>query len=370
MGKTTRVLALAAVAAAAGGVAWALRDVPAQLGAVPAGARAERMRRSPQFGEGRFRNTVPADVLPPNAMRGAFRELFLGKQRRKPLGEIPVTRPELGGKLPADGLHVTWLGHSTALVEIEGVRVLFDPVWSDRCSPTWFLGPKRMHPVPVALEELPRLDAVVISHDHYDHLDLPSIRALLRSQQAPFLVPLGVGAHLERWGVPSDRLVELDWEEQATVRGITLTATAARHFSGRKFTRDGTLWASWVVKGARRSLFYTGDSGYFDGYKAIGAQHGPFDASLIQVGAYNDAWPDIHMKPEDGASAHLDVQAGVLIPLHWCTFNLALHAWSEPVERLLEEAGARDIALVVPRPGDRVDIDVLPAVEPWWRDVA
>jgi L-ascorbate metabolism protein UlaG (beta-lactamase superfamily) len=364
MGKTTRVLAWAAVAAAAGGVAWALRDLPAQLGAVPAGARAERMRRSRQYGDGKFVNTVPADILPPHAMRDALVELLTGKQRRRPLGTIPVSRPDLGGRLDPDGLHVTWLGHSTALVEIEGVRVLFDPVWSERCSPTSFLGPKRLHPVPLPL------DAVVISHDHYDHLDLDSIRQLQRTQQAPFLVPLGVGAHLERWGVPSDRLIELDWDEETQIRGVTLTATAARHFSGRRFTRDGTLWASWAVKGARRSLFYTGDSGYFDGYKEIGERLGPFDASLIQVGAYNDAWPDIHMKPEDGASAHLDVQARVLIPLHWCTFNLALHAWSEPVERLAEEARARDIELVVPRPGDRVNIDALPALEPWWRSVA
>ncbi|GGM11598.1 MBL fold metallo-hydrolase [Dactylosporangium sucinum] len=370
MGKTTRVLALAAVAAAAGGVAWALRDLPAQLGAAPSGARAERMRRSPQYGEGKFRNSVPADVVPSNAMRKAFVELLTGNQPRRPAGTIPVVRPELGGRLPDDGLHVTWLGHSTALVEIEGVRVLFDPVWSDRCSPTSFFGPKRMHPVPLKIDELPRIDAIVISHDHYDHLDLASIRALLRSQQAPFLVPLGVGAHLERWGVPAERLVELDWDEDVTIKGVRLTATAARHFSGRKFTRDGTLWASWVVKGARRSVFYTGDSGYFAGYKEIGEQHGPFDLSLIQVGAYNEAWPDIHMKPEDGASAHLDVQARVLIPLHWCTFSLAMHAWSEPVERLLDEARARDITLVVPRPGDRVDIDALPAVEHWWRAIA
>ncbi|WP_432982000.1 MBL fold metallo-hydrolase [Dactylosporangium sp. CA-233914] len=370
MGKTTRVLAWAAVAAAAGGVAWALRDLPAQLGGVPSGRRADRMRRSPQYDEERFVNSVPADILPPHAMRDTFVELLMGKQRRRPLGEIPVSRPELGGWLEPDGLHVTWLGHSTALAEIEGVRVLFDPVWSERCSPTSFAGPKRLHPMPLPLEELPRIDAVVISHDHYDHLDLASIRALLRTQQAPFLVPLGVGAHLERWGVPEDRIIELDWDERAEIRGITLTATAARHFSGRRFTRDGTLWASWAVKGARRSLFYTGDSGYFEEFKRIGEQHGPFDVSLIQVGAYNYAWPDIHMKPEDGASAHLDVRARVLIPLHWCTFSLALHAWSEPVERLLEEARARDIELVVPRPGDRVNIDALPALEPWWRSIA
>jgi L-ascorbate metabolism protein UlaG (beta-lactamase superfamily) len=369
MGKTTRVLTLAAIAAAAGGVAWALRDLPAQLGAVASGARAERMRRSPQYGEGKFVNPVPREILPDGAMGAAFKELIFGQQPRRPKGVIPVVKPAFPAKQDGD-LHVTWLGHSTALAEVEGVRVLFDPVWSDRCSPTSFVGPKRLHPMPLGLEELPRIDAIVISHDHYDHLDLASIKALARTQQAPFLVPLGVGAHLERWGVPLDRIIELDWDESVDVRHVTLTATAARHFSGRRFTRDGTLWASWAVKGERRSLFYTGDSGYWGGYKEIGEQYGPFDVSLIQVGAYGDAWPDIHMKPEDGASAHLDVRAGVLIPLHWCTFNLAVHAWSEPVERLLDEAAARDITLAIPRPGDRINIDALPAVEPWWRAIA
>jgi L-ascorbate metabolism protein UlaG (beta-lactamase superfamily) len=214
------------------------------------------------------------------------------------------------------------------------------------------------------------VDAIVISHDHYDHLDMATVRALTRSQQAPFLVPLGVGAHLERWGVPADRIIELDWEDGHTVGGLRLTLTAARHFSGRTLTRDQTLWGSWVIAGENRRVFYTGDTGYFDGFAAIGERHGPFDASLIQVGAYSEGWPDIHMTPEDAVRAHLDVRAGLLIPVHWCTFVLAFHRWGEPVDRIWREAKERDVALAVPRPGQRLDVDNPPEFDPWWQPIA
>ena len=369
MGTTAKVLTLAAAGAAVAAAAWAVRDIPAQLGAKPAGARGARVRRSGQFSDGKFRNQVPATMMPPGGMRQTFRELIFGKQPRKPAGAVPVVTPT-HPELPADGLSVVWYGHSSALVEIEGRRVLFDPVWSDRCSPSRLVGPRRLHPVPLPLDELPRLDAIAISHDHYDHLDMPTVRRLVHTQSAPFLVPLGVGAHLERWGVPPARIIELDWDETANVAGLRFVATAARHFSGRAFSRDGTLWASWVLTGTTRRVFYTGDSGYWDGYAKIGEEHGPFDVTLIQIGAYGPGWPDIHMTPEDGASAHLDVGGKLLIPLHWCTFNLALHAWSEPAERLWREAKARDIKLAVPRPGERIDVDDPPAVDGWWQAVA
>src|SRR5262249_39256314 len=160
------------------------------------------------------------------------------------------------------------------------------------------VGPRRMHPPPIPLERLPALDAVVISHDHYDHLDMATIRALARGRSVPFLVPLGVGGHLERWGVPASRVVELDWDEEVTVAGLRLTATEAQHFSGRSLRRNDTLWASWVLTGADRRVFYTGDSGYFEGYAGIGAEHGPFDLTLMQIGAYGEGWPDIHVTPE------------------------------------------------------------------------
>lgn len=369
--RTRRVAGVVLVASAATAAAgWAWRDVSEAFGAPPAGDRGERVRRSPQFRDGRFHNTVPAQLLPPGTGWQTFRELLFGKQKRRPTGIVPVIGADPQPELPAGGLHVTWYGHSSALIEIEGRRILFDPVWSERCSPSSIVGPRRLHPPPVPLDRLPRLDAIVISHDHYDHLDMATVRTLARTQSAPFLMPLGVGAHLDRWGVPADRIIELDWNDSATIAGLRLVAAAARHFSGRKFTRDNTLWASWVVIGAQRRVFYTGDSGYFDGYAGIGAEYGPFDVTLIQIGAYGTAWPDIHMTPEDGATAHLDLGGGLLIPLHWATFNLALHDWAEPADRIWREAKARDIRLAVPRPGERIDVDDPPAVDGWWQTIA
>jgi L-ascorbate metabolism protein UlaG (beta-lactamase superfamily) len=367
--RSRRALAAAALAAAAAGTAWALRDLPAAFGGRPTGARADRMRRSPQFRDGAFRNTVPSSTVPTGPTTKLLRDLFLGGQTRRPTRPVPLVTPPPG---PAAGLRAIWYGHSSALVEIEGARILFDPVWSERCSPSRLVGPRRLHPVPVPLAELPPVDAVVISHDHYDHLDMDTVRALVDLQAAPFVVPLGVGAHLERWGVPEHRIVELDWDESTTLpAGVTLTATAARHFSGRSLSaRDGTLWASWIVAGPTRRAFYTGDSGYFPGYAAIGEAHGPFDLTLMQIGAYGEGWPDIHMTPEEGVAAHLDLRGDLMIPLHWATFTLAFHDWAEPADRAWREAKARGVRLAVPRPGEPVDVDDPPFVDGWWQDVA
>ena len=347
-------------------------QVPAAIGGRAAGARLERMRRSPQYQDGAFRNPVPASVVVANG-KDIGRELLRNRATRRPSQPVPVLRPtpaDLAAP-PLDGLRLTWLGHATVLAEIEGHRVLLDPVWSERCSPSALVGPRRLHPVPLPLRDLPQLHAVVISHDHYDHLDMTTVRRLAALQPTvPFVVPLGVGAHLERWGVPPSRITELDWNEHTTVAGLTLTATAARHFSGRLKQDNSTLWASWVITGRVRRIFYTGDSGFFDGYAAIGRSHGPFDATLVQVGAYSPYWPDIHMTPEEGVATHLAVRGGLLVPVHWCTFNLALHTWSEPVERLAAEAAARGVDFAIPRPGQLVDVAGVPALDPWWRAVA
>ena len=185
--------------------------------------------------------------------------------------------------------------------------MLVDPVWSYRVSPSPVFGPTRLHPAPMPLSELPPVDAVLISHDHYDHLDLPTVEALLESQSAPFVVPLGIGEHLRTWGVPDDRIVELDWNGSTTIGGLTLTCTEARHFSGRFFSRDTTLWASWVVAGPRHRVFFGGDTGYTPAFAEIGARLGPFDLTLLPVGAYNDAWHAIHMDPEEAMRAHGDL---------------------------------------------------------------
>jgi L-ascorbate metabolism protein UlaG (beta-lactamase superfamily) len=367
MAKRGRRGSLIALALGAG-VAWAAKDIPRQMGAKAKGARLARMQASPQYADGKFRNSVPATEVPAASMPAIAVAALSGREARHPHQPIPLVSPPTGAD--AEGLHVTWFGHSSALVEIEGRRVLLDPVWSERCSPSRLTGPKRLHEPPVPLRELPPLDAVLISHDHYDHLDMETIQNLVDLQAAPFLVPLGVGAHLERWGVPATRIIELDWTESHQVNGLEFIATAARHFSGRGFTRDETLWTSWVINGPTRKVFYSGDTGYFPGFAEIGERHGPFDVTLVQVGAYGDAWPDIHMVPEDGVATHVDVRGGLMIPVHWCTFNLSLHDWPEPADRTWREAKARDVRLAIPRPGERVDVDNPPAVDGWWQQIA
>ncbi|MEU2794522.1 MBL fold metallo-hydrolase [Streptomyces sp. NPDC007100] len=351
---------------------------PAAFGALPTGERLARIRRSPQFVDGQFRNPVPTrQLLQGSALPMARTQLNReGRLRRMPVGRIPVHRPTAAdwGEPPASGLRLTWLGHSTVLAEIDGRRVLFDPVWGERCSPLGWAGPRRLHPVPVALGELGQVDAVVISHDHYDHLDMPTVRALARTDTR-FFVPLGVGADLELWGVPAERITELDWHESAEAGGLTLTATPAQHFCGRGLRGpQHTLWASWVVKGPGHRIYHSGDTGYFPGFARIGAEHGPFDATMVQIGAYSEFWPDVHMTPEEGMRAHLDLQGGepggLLLPIHWGTFNLAPHPWAEPVERTVAAARAAGAKVAAPLPGKPFEPADEQIVDPWWRAVA
>lgn len=352
----------------------------AAFGADPAGERMERIRRSPNFADGVFQNPVGARTRPSGGSMVEFAKIYFRKEaraHRSPIGPVPVHPTTLAdiAKPPASGLRLTWMGHSSVLAEIDGRRVLFDPVWGNRCSPYSFAGPKRLHPVPVPLAALGPVDVVVISHDHYDHLDMPTVRALA-STDTVFAVPLGVGAHLERWGVPADRVRELDWNETTEVAGLRLTATPARHFCGRGLrNQQHTLWASWVVAGPEHRIYHSGDTGYFPGFKDIGAEHGPFDATMIQIGAYSEYWPDIHMTPAEGMRAHLDLQggqaSGVMLPIHWGTFNLAPHPWAEPGEGTVAAAAGAGAALALPRPGEPFEptAEGVPA-EPWWRAVA
>lgn len=302
-----------------------------------------------------------------------LRELFRSRARTKPTEPPPVIRRNASDFLsaPASGLRVTWLGHSTSIVELGGRRFLVDPMWSERASPFGWMGPKRFFEPPLPLDELPPLDAVLISHDHYDHLDRPTLERLAADGHH-FLVPLGVGSRMTRWGIPSESIRELDWWDAAEVEGVTITVTPARHFSGRSpfgFDRNTTLWCGFVLRSKRHRVYYTGDTAMFTGFDEIRERLGPFDVTLIEIGAYSRLWADLHLGPEQAVEAFERVRGGLLVPVHWGTFDLAFHAWTEPVERLLVEAGRRQVPVVVPRPGRSFEPAEPPMVERWWPDV-
>jgi L-ascorbate metabolism protein UlaG (beta-lactamase superfamily) len=364
-------LAAGSVSLAAG--SWLLRALygsPAALGASPASIR-EVAIGSPNYCDGAFVNLDPASVykMDREQLRLIVWELIGNRGGSRPATPIPLAAPEILDAGPSR-LAVSWFGHSTAVVEIDGYRVLTDPVWSNRCSPSDTVGPQRLHPPPVQLDGLPAVDAVVISHDHYDHLDLDTVITLAHTQRAPFFVPLGVGAHLRAWGIPEHRIVELDWHQSGQVDDLTVVCLPARHFSGRFMDRNTTLWASWAFIGPTHRAYFGGDTGYTKSFTQIGADHGPFDLTLLPIGAYNTAWPDIHMNPEEAVRAHLDVTdsgSGLLVPIHWGTFRLAPHPWAEPVERLLAAATPAHVEVAVPTPGQRIDPAGPRRVNPWWR---
>jgi len=349
------------------------------LGKRATGARLERMRASKQYlvregGEG-FRNVHPIQPgLRDPSERPSLGDFICSEGRRTPEGPLPSVNPLDAWLKPADtGLRATWLGHSTVMIEIDGLRVLTDPVWGKRASPSQLAGPKRFQPVPLALKALPRLDAVVISHDHYDHLDIGTIKELVKLQQVPFITSLGVGAHLEAWGVPAERIVELDWWEhwQAPNAELRIHAAPSQHFSGRSLNdRNATLWSSIVIETPKHRVFFSGDTGLTSEYAAIREHFGAFDLVMLEVGAFHPSWGDIHLGPENALKAYqLLGGEGAFLPVHWGTFSLALHDWDQPAETLLELAPKQGAQLLMPRLGEAVQPAHGEPAQPWWRGV-
>ena len=336
------------------------------------GERLERMRASPLWQGTGFRNQHP--VLPglrdPSVPMPSAKEFLLGGERRVPDAPLPSVDPrQVWSRAPASGLRATWLGHSTVLLEMDGHRVLTDPVWGKRASPFALLGPKRFQPVPLRLRQMPEVDVVVISHDHYDHLDYPTIRALARHSAVPFVTSLGVGAHLQAWGVAPQRITELDWWETHRVPGTSLSITAApsQHFSGRGLKdRNATLWSSMVVRSERHAVFFSGDTGLTTEYTAIRDRLGPFDLVMLEVGAFHPAWGDIHLGPLNALKAHALLGGGAFMPVHWGTFSLAMHAWDEPADTLLAHAPTHE-QLLMPQLGEAVEPAHARPLQPWWR---
>ncbi len=335
-----------------------------QIGATGKG---DAITNSANYRDAKFHNSVTTTMkMFSSEMWEAAKEQFFGDQMRYPTSQIPSlsVNPATIGK-GAD-TRVTWLGHSSLLIEVGGRVVLTDPVFSDRASPLSFVGPKRFpSEMPLKPEDITYVDAVLISHDHYDHLDHQSILKL-KDKVGSFYVPLGVGGHLKRWGVDSSKIIELDWWQETNLEGLTLALTPTRHFSGRGLERDKTLWGSWVIIGEGERLFFSGDSGYFDGFKEIGKKYGPFDITMLESGAYNVAWSEIHMMPEETVQAHIDLKGKLLLPIHWAKFNLSVHSWVEPIERLLVAAETQQVDVVVPVQGDSFALKSPPDLGFWW----
>lgn len=325
----------------------------------------------------KFLNPVPTDVGGLSVIFKIGPRFFLGAAARSPKTQPGPfqTDPRIFATSPRSGLRITWMGHSTSLVEIDGIRILIDPVWDQRAAPVQWSGPKRFFPAPLILADLPPIDAVIISHDHYDHLGAETIRTLATMPQlrsARFITPLGVDTILRSLGVSPTRCTALDWTGNVTVGAVTITALPSRHFSGRSlFNRFQTLWASFAINGPAHRVYYGADSGEWDGFPEIGRQFGPFDLTMLEIGAYDPLWADIHMGPEGAVRSfqalggHAPNNPSLLMPIHWGLFDLALHHWKQPIEQIWPVEGLK---LWSPTPG--VPSEVVAGEElrsEWWR---
>ncbi len=325
---------------------------------------------SPQVQNGRFRNPVRMHRTGVRkTLQILWKMVFEKPADSVPAAPIPVQALDRAGLDAAPDHTVFRLGHSTVLLKLDGRFWLTDPVFARRASPFRWMGPARFHATPLTLAELPPLAGVILSHDHYDHLDRAAVLALA-GKTAHFVAPLGVGDLLVKWGVPAHKVHQLDWWRGVTLAGLRLTCTPAQHFSGRGLT-DGnrTLWCSWVIESSAHKVFFSGDTGYFRGFKAIGDRFGPFDLTMVETGAYDAQWPDIHMQPEETLQAHIDLRGKVLLPIHNGTFDLALHPWHEPLERIAALAERHGQQLATPVIGAALSIAAPQADQRWWRGI-
>jgi L-ascorbate metabolism protein UlaG (beta-lactamase superfamily) len=332
-----------------------------------AGLRNERVRASKQFRDGRFVNTSGVGTQLQGSKLAVMGEFFFRKGQRVPSLRLPIEKPhEHWASSPHRTLRTTWLGHSTVLLEQDGKRILTDPVFGQRASPLSFAGPKRFHPVPATLAELPKLDVVVLSHDHFDHLCSESIATLAR-MNVPIVTSLGVGADLEKFGFNPALVHELDWHQSIELNGVKITATPSQHFSGRGPLRNRTLWSSWVIQTETRKTFFSGDTGLTDEFIEIGKTYGPFDLVMLEVGAFHPSWGTIHLGPANALKAFAMLGGGTLLPVHWGTFNLGLHDWNEPAETLLTLAATSGQRIVTPRLGQVFEPELVEGATPWWQ---
>ena len=336
------------------------------FGQQPKDQRLSKIEKSPNYNGGVFHNREETPVMV-DASFGKMARLMLAKHpNTRPEDTIPTVKPDFG-KIPNDNTEIIWLGHSSYLIKTEGLALLIDPILSKRASPVQWTGVTSFPGSMVCnASDLPHIDVLISTHDHYDHLDYKTIEQL-RLKTDKFLAPLGVGQHLEHWGVASSSITELDWWESCQIApNITMVATPARHFSGRGFKRNQTLWASFVLITPKHRIFIGGDSGYGSHFAEIGTKYGPFDIAILESGQYGKYWPYIHSTPEQTVQEAVDLKAKVLLPVHWGRFKLSVHPWTEPITRVLAKARELQVKTTTPRIGESVRIDAFYPEEKWW----
>ncbi len=361
------LIILSLITLLAAGIFVFVKSAP-QFGQKPRGEDLERISQSPHYDEGKFANLIETKMGSIGAMMATLPDFLFGKNG-SPDAPLPVKFGE-NGQLAADSLcFVTWYGHSAFLMEMEGKRILIDPMLGETAAPTSFGSSRFDYEKPIPIEELTDIDAVILSHDHYDHLDYKSILAL-KDEVGHFYTALGVGSHLKHWGVTADKITELDWWQSAHLDSIELVACPARHFSGRGLTdRDATQWASWVIKGSHQKLYFSGDGGYGPHFKEIGEKYGPFDLAMLECGQYNEAWQAIHMMPEESVQAGIDVQGRLIMPIHWGAFKLSVHEWTEPIKRFKAECERLAVPMVHPYIGERFALGRDHPQTEWWQQI-
>lgn len=320
---------------------------------------------------GKFVNEIPTSLkMSLSEQISMIKDSFAGVKGRNPDGVIPASKIDWN-KIKSEKDSLTWLGHSTFLLSIDNKKILLDPILSPVASPVSFAGSKRYkysEDMLQIIDKMPPIDAVFISHDHYDHLDYQSITRL-KSKVKHFFVPLGVSAHLIPWGIPKEKITELNWWNETNYQGLTVALTPSIHYSGRgPFNSNSTLWGGWVIIGKSSRLYYSGDGGYGDHFKQIGKEYGPFDITLIDGGQYDKRWSWVHMTPEEAVQANLDVNGKNMMLTHWGAFSLAFHGWKEPIERAIKAAKVKEVNLIAPEIGQTVQLDSelhIP-ISSWW----
>ncbi len=363
LGKTAVALGIIMVLLAVATVVFMQQKT---FGKNPSGARLDRIRQSPNYRDEAFQNPVPTEVMLKGASFVKMTKDFFDKPANtappKPLPSVKTDLRALSSEKPV----IVWFGHSSYLIKSRNLNILVDPVFSGSASPVSFFAKSFAGSDVYQVADLPPIDLLILTHDHYDHLDYRTVLEL-KSKVKNIVTSLGVGAHLQHWGIDPTKITELDWgESKKMADSVELTATPARHFSGRGLVRGKTLWSSFVVRLHGYRIFVGGDSGYGEHFKSIGGQHGPFDLALLECGQYGAEWPYIHMKPEETATAAQDLRANILMPVHWGKFALAYHAWNEPIGKLVETAAEKELVLATPMIGQPVALGGKPPQQRWW----